>query len=151
MKIVNRVYAGTVKNLDFVDSIHHTRRNRPKMVVIKLDIGTMLIFPSLKFRLMGAKGEYVQQKMETLGIHVLTFRLQTLTISANLNRTINLNAVSNLLAKRGFKVLCERELFASLLVKTRLGTVNLFTSGKCMFLGVDSILSCYNIINLIGI
>ena len=75
MKIVNRVYTGTVENLDFTASFSHTWRRRPKMIVIKLDLGTLLLFPSIKFRLMGAKCNGAREKMKETGIPVLTFRL----------------------------------------------------------------------------
>ena len=149
MKIVNRVYAGTVKNLDFADSLHHTGRNRPKMLVFKLEFGTLLLFPTMKFRLMGVKCEDAHEKMKEIGIPIVSFRLQTLSISGNVGKSLNLDTLSRHLPSRGFKVVCERELFSSLLVKTRHGTINLFTSGKCIFLGVDSILSCYQILHLL--
>ena len=138
-----------MENLDFIDALPHSWRNRPKMIVSKLDFGTLLIFANLKFRLMGATCRNVREKMEGIEIPVKTFKLLTMTVTDNIGKSVNLNKLPNVLRKRGFTTISERELFPSLLIKTKMGVIHLFASGKCVFLGVTNILSCYEILNLL--
>ena len=131
--IVNSNYRGQlapgeVEKIDF-----GKRRVPPVQRVIKLQPhGTMLVFPSGKYRLMGMKGGQATAKLPYLPA---TIQLQSCTVTDDLKCKINLIDLSRLLTSA--RCYFEPEIFPGLkLIEYKPICVNVFSTGKLVLLGV---------------
>jgi TATA-box binding protein (TBP) (component of TFIID and TFIIIB) len=145
MEVVNAVYRGVLetkvdlaqvhKNLP--NSVFHT--SKPLMVVKKDTDGTIMIFASGKFRIMGITDELeatfkVMAIFEKLGLEVSMITIQTMTVKLKLGR-IDLTKLSGLI-----KSTYDLEIFPALMVtKYKPVSVNVFSTGTVMICGVKSL------------
>ena len=102
---------------------------KPRQCVKKCKDYSIIIFQSGKCRIMGCKKPLIES---TLPFKITNIRLQSITVTANLNRTVNLYR----LAER-MKSMFEPELFPALrCLDFNPLCVNVFASGKVVILGI---------------
>lgn len=108
----------------------------PKQKVFKTPLGTMLVFPSGKFRLMGVKEALTLTSAITnqLPYHVESLQLQSATYVDYFGQEISLqNLAHQLTSQRAYY---EPEIFPALrLLDYRPICVNVFASGKLVITG----------------
>ena len=106
---------------------------KPNQYVQKCKDYTLVIFKSGKCRIMGCKTRLVTS---SLPLKITNIKIQSLTVSKNFGRTINLYELS---VKLNHDAMYEPELFPALrLLKFNPLCVNIFSSGKIIILGIKS-------------
>jgi TATA-box binding protein (TBP) (component of TFIID and TFIIIB) len=107
---------------------------RPKQCIINCNEYKIVVFPSRSCRIMGCRKE--------LNFSEIPFKIdiqciQSITLSANINEKINLFKLSEFL---GVTARYEPEIFPCLrLLQYNPICVNVFSSGKIIFLGIRSL------------
>lgn len=131
LKCVNVVFKGTLLSFPS-DMQFQFRKKLPEMWIFKGNKFTLLVFKSLKFRIMGRdiREEFVRNILP-----IKTLILQTRTHIYTLGHSVNLHNFSHI--PTCYKVLYEPEIFNSRLLKIRGGggAINIFASGKIVLLG----------------
>ena len=145
MEVVNAVYRGNLESKvdlaklakEIPNSVLHT--SRPSMLVLKDHEGTIMIFASGKFRIMGMVDEIeatckVHSVFSKVELEVEMVTLQTMTVKLKLG-PINLHSLANLIDSR-----LNLELFPALsLQKYKPVSVNVFATGSVMICGVKDL------------
>lgn len=91
MRVVNYIWHGRLANTEFLARFDKTDKNRPKMAVVKLKgVGTLLVFPSLKYRLMGGQCAEAEIQLTGIGIPVITCIIQNITVVDRLAHRVNI-------------------------------------------------------------
>ncbi len=145
MRTVNYVWRGRLANLEFLSRYDVVRKNRPKMDIVKLSgIGTLLVFPSLKYRLMGGQCRDAQKQMEAIDIPIISCSLQNITVVGHFGSSINIKKLSAILKSKATQHVYEPEIFASVLVRFKDVKVNIFGTGVLVFLGAKHVIECYS-------
>lgn len=116
---------------------------KPAQIIDRCSKCTIVMFRSGKCRIMGCKKPV---KLEKLPYNIKDLKLQSITITADLKQTINLLQLKLLLSD---ECAYEPELFPALrYIKYNPKCVNIFSTGKVVILGIQTLLY-HNIINLI--
>ena len=118
----------TVQNMRFPTG-------KPSQILDRLSKCTMVIFRSGKCRIMGCRKPL---NIEDIPYEINNLKIQSITVTANLNMKINL---LHLKIKLGPLCVYEPELFTALrYTKYSPKCVNVFSSGKVVILGLQSLL-----------
>lgn len=118
----------TVQNMRFPTG-------KPSQILDRLSKCTMVIFRSGKCRIMGCRKPV---NIEDIPYDINNLKIQSITVTANLNMKINL---LHLKIKLGPLCVYEPELFTALrYTKYNPKCVNVFSSGKVVILGLQSLL-----------
>ena len=151
MQVVNAVYYGNLKRrvnlLTLHAKLHNSKlyNNRPCMLLLKDVDGTLMIFASGKFRIMGMVDELeaafkVIDVFSKLGYGFPAIKLQTMTVKFRIT-PVNLYVLSKLIESQ-----LELEIFPALLIKKyKPISVNVFASGAVVICGVKDL----DIVNVI--
>lgn len=135
--IVNINYKGQLAPGELAKIDFQTKIKPPVQKVLKTSFGgSMLVFPSGKFRLMGVKNPLTSY--ENLPLLPATMTLQSCTITGNYGDRIHLSTLANDLTSR--RCTYEPELFpAARLLDFNPLCVNVFSTGKIVILGVKDL------------
>lgn len=116
---------------------------KPAQIIDRCSKYTIVMFRSGKCRIMGCKKPV---KLEKIPYNVKDVKLQSITITTDLKQTINLLQLKAIL---GDECAYEPELFPALrYIKYNPKCVNIFSTGKVVILGIQTLLY-QNIINSI--
>lgn len=135
--IVNINYKGELAPGELQKMNFQKKVKPPVQQVLKIPFGgSMLVFPSGKFRLMGVKKPLTSY--ENLPLIPAIMTLQSCTITGNYGECIHLSNLANDLTSR--RCTYEPELFpAARLLEFNPLCVNVFSTGKIVILGVKEI------------
>jgi TATA-box binding protein (TBP) (component of TFIID and TFIIIB) len=107
--------------------------------VVRCSIGSMIIFKSGKFRLMGVKEPI--NSFDQLPLKVESIQVQSISLIAQYGRPVRLGFLHSRLTSR--RCMFEPELFpAARLLDFNPVCVNVFSTGKVVMLGVRDFNSC---------
>jgi TATA-box binding protein (TBP) (component of TFIID and TFIIIB) len=112
--------------------------SRPKMKKITLNSSTILIFPTMKARIMGTPSnqlETIDQLRCRLKANIFNLKVQSMTIVHNIGHPINLDEL-----QKHPKFNYEPELFCAAYSSTlkNIPHINIFHSGKVVITGVKT-------------
>lgn len=143
MLLVNTVIRGRLHRQQFINKYSHKLkiyRTKPRMIMLKVEnIGSILVFSTGKFRAMGRC--ISTNWIYSLNIPIYECIFQTSTYTHDLTTPIILR---NIDIPSHWKHFWEPELFNCMTIYYPNGpTINLFGSGKIVFLGVRNIHRAY--------
>lgn len=146
MEVVNAVYRGDFKTKLNLHQLHQNLMgsvlytSRPTMLLLKDAEGTLMIFASGKFRIMGLVDE-LDATLKVYGIfskmgfdQFPPITVQTMTVKLKL-KPVNLHVLSNLIKSN-----LNLEIFPALqITKYKPVSVNVFASGAVVICGVKTL------------
>lgn len=134
MMIVNINYRGSLAKDDFKKISFNDRLSPPRQRVFKTkSSGTMIAFPSGKFRLMGLRKPL--ENLSNLPFLPESIQLQSCTVVDDLEVDVNLLLLAHLLSPK--RCTFEPEIFPAVrLIEFKPLCVNVFSSGKLVLMGV---------------
>lgn len=133
MKLVNKVSKFVVVNKTYFELTklaHKVYKGKPAMVVFKTSKNTILVFRSLKGRIMGEPGAS-SESLAKMPFNVINLEIQTLTYTHKLAHEINLLKLSHPFHYEG-------ELFPAGYYKDAGIHVNIFHTGNIVLTGVKT-------------
>ena len=109
---------------------------KPRQHIYKCSEYTIIVFPTGNCRIMGCKSP-LQSKIIYEPYKILIERIQSITVVGNINQSINLYKLSQIL---NHKCMFEPEIFPALRIYNYNPLcVNVFSSGKILIFGIKSL------------